>query len=237
MSEFWENKIQTGYYDKIVKDGLLKNQGIQPNGHIQTFKEIAKCINNDDKHLDFACGPGTFIGLFGNGNSIGTDISANQIDYAKDNYSTKGTFLYLKEFDYNSYQNNFDVITVLGLIEFISDNEIINLLDKLFTCLKPDGKLVLTTPNYGGGMIILEKLINLLGKTDYKNQHINRFNKNRLKKLLSQSSFNDSKITKFMNFGIFSSLFSLKVAETLLSLVGRIFNDFFGFMFKVELKK
>ena len=237
MSEFWENKIQTGYYDKIVKEGLLKNKGIQPNWHIQTFKEIAKCINNDDKHLDFACGPGTFIGLFGNGNSIGTDISANQIDYAKDNYSTKGTFLYLKEFDYNSYQNNFDVITVLGLIEFISDNEIINLLDKLFTCLKPGGKLVLTTPNYGGGMIILEKLINLLGKTDYKNQHTNRFNKNRLKKLLSQSSFNNPKITKFMNFGIFSSLFSFKVAEDLISFVGRIFNDFFGFMLKVELKK
>ena len=71
MSEFWENKIQTGYYDKIVKDGLLKNQGIQPNWHIQTFKEISKCIDNHDKHLDFACGPGTFIGLFSNGNSIG----------------------------------------------------------------------------------------------------------------------------------------------------------------------
>jgi hypothetical protein len=52
MSEFWENKIQTGYYDKIVKDGLLKNKGIQPNWHIQTFKEIAKCIDIHDKHLD-----------------------------------------------------------------------------------------------------------------------------------------------------------------------------------------
>ena len=237
MSEFWENKIQTGYYDKIVKDGLLKNQGIQPNWHIQTFKEISKCIDNHDKHLDFACGPGTFIGLFSNGNSIGTDISKNQIDYAKDTYSTKGTFLYLEEFNFNSYQNKFDVITILGLIEFIGDNEIIDLLDKLFTCLKPGGKLILTTQNYRGGVIILEKLINLLGKTDYKNQHINRFNKNRLKKLLSQSSFNDLEIIKFMNFGIFSSFFRLKVAETSLSLVGRIFNDFSGFMLKVELKK
>ncbi len=237
MSEFWKNKIQTGYYDKIVTEGLLKKQGIQPNWHIQTFKEIARCMNNHDKHLDFACGPGTFIGLYGSGNSIGTDISRNQIDYANDKYATKGTFLYIEEFNYNSYKNKFDVITILGLIEFIGDNEIIDLLDKLFTCLKPGGRLVLTTPNYGGGMIILEKLINLLGKTDYKNQHINRFNKNRLKKLLSQSSFNNSEITKFMNFGIFSSLFSFKVAEILLTLIGRIFNDFFGFMFKVELKK
>lgn len=237
MNDFWKNKIQIGYYDKILIEGLLKNRGIQSNWHIQTFKEIAKNINVNDKHLDFACGPGTFIGIYSNGKSIGTDISAKQINYAKNKYATKGKFIYFEEFNYISYQNQFDVITILGLIEFLRDNEIIDLLNKLYTCLKPSGKIILTTPNYGGGMIILEKLLKLFGKTDYTNQIINRFKKDRLEILLAKSNFNNPEITKIINFGIFSSFINFKVADILLKLIDGVFNNFFGFIFKIELKK
>ena len=42
----------------------------------------------------------------------------------------------------------FDVITILGLIEFLSDEEIESLLKEVYQSLKSDGKLIITTPNF-----------------------------------------------------------------------------------------
>ena len=46
----------------------------------------------------------------------------------------------------------------------------------LYSLINDKGKLILTTPNYTISMRILEKLLNILGQVNYKNQHINRFN-------------------------------------------------------------
>ena len=83
MSEFWEETLPAGYYDKILLQGLKKNRGVQPNWHNLTFIEVSKLINQDSKHLDYACGPGTLVGNYLKCDSIGVDISDKQIDYTK----------------------------------------------------------------------------------------------------------------------------------------------------------
>jgi 2-polyprenyl-3-methyl-5-hydroxy-6-metoxy-1,4-benzoquinol methylase len=70
----------------------------------------------------------------------------------------------------------YDVITIIGLLEFIDNEEIESILDMLYNLLNKNGKLIITTPNYTISMYLLEKLLNLLGPINYKNQHINRFN-------------------------------------------------------------
>ncbi len=237
MSEFWINQIDPGYYDKIFLEGVKKNYGIQSNWHNITFIKISKHIDPKLTHLDYACGPGTFIGNYLKSNSIGVDISQKQIDYAKKKYSNSGEFLTTEEFVFENYNEKFDYITVIGLLEFIDSDEIINLVNKLNVILKPNGKVFLTTPNYRGLMYFLEKFVNIFGNVSYENQVANRFNKYTLEELLIKSKFSNIKITKILNFGIFLSAFSHNLGIRFENFIEKIFWNFFGSILLIELKK
>ena len=93
MSEFWEKQISPGYYDKITIDGITKNRGVSAAWHNYTNLKVKSSITNLGKHLDYACGPGTLIGMYLNTDSIGVDISQKQIEFANKKYSHKGSFL------------------------------------------------------------------------------------------------------------------------------------------------
>ncbi len=237
MNEFWDTDIEIGYYDKVLKSGLIKNKGIQANWHRSTFLRVSSFINERDFHLDYACGPGTFAGNFLYGNSLNTDISDKQIEYANKNYGEKGEYIKFDKFHFNNYKESFNIITVLGLLEFIDDETIVELINNFHNSLKPGGKVVLTTPNYGGLMYFLELVLNKIGKLDYTNQHVNRFDKKRVNKIIEKTNFESIKIEKFINFGIFSSFISFKFSDKLMLYIDKFFNNFFGFLLLIELKK
>ena len=44
---------------------------------------MSEKIEKNQIHLDFACGPGTFIREYLNNSSTGVDVSEKQIEYAK----------------------------------------------------------------------------------------------------------------------------------------------------------
>ena len=48
MNDFWENQLESGYYDKILTKGKQKNSGIQSNWHDLTFQKISAYLNNED---------------------------------------------------------------------------------------------------------------------------------------------------------------------------------------------
>ena len=237
MSEFWINQVTPGYYDQILIKGVKKKSGIQSNWHNITFKKISKLITSKSEHLDYACGPGTFIGNYLKSNSIGVDISQQQIDYAKKKYSNSGIFLTTEEFIFDNYNEKFDYITVIGLLEFINSDEIIKLVNKLNMILKPNGKVYLTTPNYRGLMYFLQKFVNIFGKVSYENQVVNRFNKDNLEQLLIKSKFSNIKIKKILNFGIFLSAFNHNLGFRFEEFIEKIFWNFFGSILLIELKK
>jgi len=232
MSKFWED-LPSGYYDHILKKGLSKNRGIQANWHNITFREVRKNINSNQSHLDYACGPGTFIGLYDLPNSIGVDISKNQIDYANNKYSNKGEFKVVNKEELKKLR--FDVISIIGLFEFIDENEIKNLLEFLSKILNKNGKILITTPNYGGSMIFLEKLLNFFGPVNYRNQHINRLNRDKILEILKDTDFKKIKIKKFLNVSIFTSIINLNFAIKLDNFIAKIFRNFFGFLLFIEL--
>lgn len=237
MSEFWTKQIDPGYYDKIFLQGVKKNSGIQSNWHNITFTKISKLIELNSIHLDYACGPGTFIGNYIKSNSLGVDISEKQISYAKNTYSKKGEFKTTEEFSFENYYEKFDYITIIGLLEFINQNEIIDLVNKLNLTLKPSGKIYLTTPNYRGLMYFLDKLINIFGKVSYKNQVVNRFNKDTLEQCLTKTNFTRIEVKKIVNFGVFFSIFGHKLGLKIEYFFERLFNNYFGSILFVELKK
>ena len=162
MNIFWESELEAGYYDKVLEEGLKKNKGIQANWHNITQLYVRKYIKNDSNHLDYACGPGTLIGKYTQANSLGVDIAKLQIEYAIQKYGEHGTFLTTRQFEFGKYNNYFDVVTILGLIEFLSVSEIKGLLTKINTILKPGGKLILTTPNFRSLIFPLSDKLGLL---------------------------------------------------------------------------
>jgi len=236
MNEFWEKDLTIGYYDKIVNDGIRNRRGIQSYWHISTLKKVSKYLEKNLNHLDYACGPGTLIGLYSNSNSLGLDIAAKQIEYANSKYLNKGKFKIIS--DYKFIENeNFDVITILGLIEFINDDEARDLILTLEKNLNNSGKIILTTPNYSGIMNFYEVLLNKFSKVNYSGEHINKKNTSDLISLFKQLDNFDFSIHKFMNLSLFFSIFSHSIAEKIENFIGKIFKNYFGSLIIVELIK
>ena len=86
-------------------------------------------------------------------------------------------------------------------------------------------------------MFILEKIMSVTGNLDYSNQYVSRFNKNKLNMLMKKTKFKNIKISKFLNFGIFSSFINFQVSDKLMNYIDKFFANFFGFLLLVEIKK
>ena len=237
MSDFWEGNLATGYYDKILTSGLKKNRGIQANWHNITFLRVKKYLVKNISHLDYACGSGSLIGLYSESSSIGFDISENQINYANSIYKEKGKFYTIDKLDLTEHSEKYEVITVLGLLEFLEDQKNIEIINTLYSLLKPTGKLILTTPNFTSTMFVLEKALNMFGGVSYENEHINKFTKSRLLTLLNQSKFKNIKIDKYLNFPVFLSFITISFSSKLNLLVEKALNNKAGYLLFAELTK
>ena len=237
MSEFWNDELSVGYYDKIVKEGLRNKKGIRSYWHITTLKKVLQYIDIKSTHLDYACGPGTLIGISSSSNSIGIDISSNQIEYANDNYSNNGKFYTLSEIDFNQFSDKFDVVTILGLIEFLKGDEVLELIKEIDKILKINGKIILTTPNFKGSMLFLEKVQNYFGSIDYSKQHVNRFNKKKLIETFTNFSNFEFNFANFLNISIVFSPMSHSFATRVVKVIETMFKNKFGSLFIVVLRK
>jgi 2-polyprenyl-3-methyl-5-hydroxy-6-metoxy-1,4-benzoquinol methylase len=234
-SEFEYESIPVGYYDKMFAEGLKVNRGLQFSWHYLKFKTVKEHFPEYSSHLDIACGPGTFIGNFLDKKSIGLDISDNQINYAKNTYSSLSSQFYIKDMnkEFND-EKNYDVITLLEFIEHISPEEVNDLVLKCMDKLNKNGKIIITTPNYRGLWLLLEKIVSFLGPVDYKQQHINRYTKKRIEK---EMNYENVTVIKYINFGIFLSFVSTNLGLKTHEIVSKIFKKFFGYSLLITIEK
>ena len=237
MQRFWEDEISEGYYDKIFKDGFNSRKGIQPAWHFITFEKVGEFIKAKDSHLDYACGPGTFINFYGNRTSVGVDLAIKQINYANKTYGNKNIFKTLDEFNYQQYENKFNVITVLGLIEFIDQDEFLKLIKNLKSMLCPGGEIIFTTPNFSIGMNILNLFIDRFGQHSYTNHYTQKYTIAKLRNFLIENDLKEFSIKKFLNFGVFFAIFNIKIAKKIEFIFEKIFFGFFGFLLILVIKK
>ena len=235
MQDFWKN-LDAGYYDKILTSGLEQNRGLQAGWHNITFTTITSKIGKNKNHLDYACGPGTLIGKFSENNSVGVDISSKQIIYAQKKYGDKGEFFELEGFKVDQYKNYFEIITVLGLIEFIDNKDFVSLIKDLKRMLKPNGSIYLTTPNFKAGMKILNLILNFISNVSYSSIFVSKYNKRNLKELLDRNEIKNYSIQKFLNMGFIFSIFNLKLGLWVNNLISTITFYRFGFLILLKIK-
>jgi 2-polyprenyl-3-methyl-5-hydroxy-6-metoxy-1,4-benzoquinol methylase len=237
VSEFWTSNLETGYYDKILEKGIKKNRGIQAGWHNITFLKLKKYINQDTLHLDYACGPGTLIGKYVKNSSIGIDLSKNQILYAKNKYSEYGEFRELTESNLSSYKNYFDVITIAGLLEFLTIEEAKDLIIDLKENLNENGKIILTTPNYGGIFKFLQKIVYLFSRVNYDSALVTKYDYKIAKSLNLQGHFEEINVKKIITIGWLLSFFNLKLGRLASNFFEKLFNCKFGYLLLIEIKK
>tara|TARA_E500000331_G_scaffold237149_1_gene227515 strand:- start:706 stop:1428 length:723 start_codon:yes stop_codon:yes gene_type:complete len=230
---FWENSINEGFYDKTVTNGLNSNRDIQSQWHDITYKNVLKKINQDLKVLDYACGSGTFLGRYLQSEGFGTDIIDKQVDYANKLYGDNNIFFYLT--NENIVKNSpYEVVTILGLLEFLNDSEIKKIFNELKDVIKNDSKIIITTPNYGSFMKYIEKIANKIGDVDYSSVNVSDFNEKKLYKTLEDNGFVDIKISKVVNFGVFFSVLSNRIGSLMNSTIANITFNKFGYILLAE---
>jgi len=177
------------------------------------------------------------LGLYLKSNkSIGVDISKNQIEYAKAKYPEK-TFYTVEEFENLYLEDTFNTITVIGLLEFLSDEEILDLITYLKTLLKKEGNIIFSTPNFKGSMKLFSKLLKYLSPISYEDEWITKKGKKEFFQLFYENNIHNFSIEKHINFGIIFSFFNLNFGTKTSQIIAKIFKYKIGWILLIKLSK
>jgi 2-polyprenyl-3-methyl-5-hydroxy-6-metoxy-1,4-benzoquinol methylase len=141
--------------------------------------------NKDSKILEIGCGYGRYTQLItkelGYHNTVGMDISEEQIEFAKKNYGLTNVF---KDdaLDYlNRSNEKYDVVILMDVLEHLDLDYSIKLLSKVNDSLNPNGKFIIQVPN---GLSPMKPIF--YGDVT----HIRAFSVNSMTQLLRMSGFN-----------------------------------------------
>lgn len=187
------------------------------NSHIR-MSLMASFIPKHQKILDIGCGDGTFFTFIKNTpkkNLYGVDISPKVANLAKKRCSQVKIANLHQQFPYSN--NSFDCVTAGEIIEHIYDTDFF--LSEIKRILKPNGFLVLSTPNLAtlGRRLMLLIGINPLIDTSLRDSagHIRYFTFGSLNQLLSYHKFKitnfTSDVVNFNNRGTLKSRFLAKL--------------------------
>jgi 2-polyprenyl-3-methyl-5-hydroxy-6-metoxy-1,4-benzoquinol methylase len=209
-------QIPPGYYDTVFH----RNEGIQSKWHQMKFARLQSHLNGFMHHLDIGCGPGTFIGTLGEDLfSVGADISPSQIAYARKRYGNSKKHFEQIDTDLQMFQDEFfDVVTMIELVEHLSSEENERLLQEALRVLRPGGRLLVSTPNYGGLWPMVEFLVNRFGQISYYHQHVTRYSQTSLLDLLRGSGFSNVSVSAYMFGAPFAACLSWRFADLIESL-------------------
>ena len=177
------SEIPAGYYDHVMRDG----PAIQRAWHRQKFARVREAVElpAGGRVLDVGCGPGSFLGSYdlaapgAPAELVGIDIAADQIAYANQTYGTATRrFIAIGANDEWPFpEAHFDAVTVIEVVEHLDAARIRSIFDRCAKVLKPNGSVVITTPNYASHWPILERLIARASAVSYHEQHITHFNR------------------------------------------------------------
>ena len=227
------NDIDFGFYDEI----FYKNKGVRSAWHFTKFDYIKKKINKKNIHLDIGCGSGTFISLLNNKESYGIDISSKQIKYATKKYGKKNKKFYSFTKRIPFKKNYFDSISLIELIEHLSDREIYILFKEIFRVLKPNGVIHITTPNYLSFWPLLEIILNQISKVSYEHQHINKFNLFNIIKITKRLRLRIVEKKTFILIGPFLAFFSFEISKLWINFDKFLTKIFPGFLIYIKIIK
>ena len=219
------DEIPPGHYFKVMQKG----SAVQRFWHQEKFKEVASRIPNGSKVLDIGCGPGSFLWILAQEKpeiqGIGVDIASSQIQYAIENVGKSfpnGTvsFQMLKPgAPHLPFEDeSFDAITSIEVIEHIHPHLAFNLLEEAKRVLKPNGKMVLTTPNYRSLWPLIEFILEYVSPVKYHDQHISKFTPNSAVKFMETLGMTVTQVDSLFMLAPFIAFLGKTIPDAVLKL-------------------
>jgi glycosyltransferase involved in cell wall biosynthesis len=154
------------------------------------IKEVSKEYN-PQKVLNIGCGSSPDTNFF-TGNRTGIDINKEALEFIKDYSDAK--YQYGSILDIPFVNEEFDMVGCIEVIEHINMEDCKKSLSEISRVLKPDGYLVLATPNYGSVLWnIIEKAQHIVQPKAWTSDHITKFNRNSINKLCYEYSLKEVK--------------------------------------------
>jgi 2-polyprenyl-3-methyl-5-hydroxy-6-metoxy-1,4-benzoquinol methylase len=170
--------IPVGYYDEVFYSG----SSVRRCWHICKFDRVLDCLPQGPglSLLDIGCFCGTFLSLADEkrfSRQLGVDILKEQVEFAQHKYGTSyRRFRHVANMgELAGIGEQFDCITLIEVIEHLSEAQIREVFDTAKQLLKPSGKLVFSTPNYASTWPLLELVLNRVSEVSYEEQHVTKF--------------------------------------------------------------
>jgi len=113
------------------------------------------------KILDIGCGSAELFPYLPDSiEYYGIDLSQKYIDYAKNKFGEKGTFI-CGDINEKTFElkHKFDLVIGYGLLHHLDDNEVIRLFKTVTSILKPNGRVVTFDPCYTENNTMLVKFL------------------------------------------------------------------------------
>jgi ubiquinone/menaquinone biosynthesis C-methylase UbiE len=219
------NKIPEGYQ----RETLFKGNNVQKFWNIHKFIKIKPFLPKTGVILDIGCGSGSLGTLrkkldLTHVQICGIDLSLKQLIYAK-KHQPENFFVEASGHQLPFKDNIFDAVTIIELIEHIPELEISSLIKETYRVLKPNGKIIITTPNYNGPYILLEKAMSFFGKVNYNEQHITHFSPSKMKILMKKQGFGSNVFTGY-GFAPFLAAISPRFAKKVLNIEDKYLYDY-----------
>ncbi len=146
--EAWDKVWENGKVEKYAKEAIRTEVSTKK---INLLTSLGIQFQEDEKILESGCGDATLVLSLAkvfNIQAYGVDFSPVALEKAKQNAEKFGHFLHTRLADARNtpYQDEtFDKVISLGIIEHFKSPELA--LSELFRVTKPNGQLILMTPN------------------------------------------------------------------------------------------
>ena len=213
--QFDYNQVPKGHYEKII----WEDQPIRKFWHVERFREMEELLLDRGKNLtllDYGCASGSFLGYLPKHYQMayGADIASPQVDLANQKYGSEKLKFLCSDFTALPFKKgSFDAIINSEVIEHVSHEESKDMLVSFRDLLKPDGRLLLSTPNYISFWPFIEFFVNRLSEVDYEHQHINKLDIPKCKKLLKETGFEIDKLVTIFVIAPFLAPLSYKASQ------------------------
>ena len=215
------DEIPAGYYYRCMEEG----HPVQRFWHREKFRQVATRIPAGARVLDVGCGPGSFLSVLVQDKpgvrAIGADIASSQIDFARQHVlpAHPGRDLSFVTLDPHAERlpfpdASFDVVTSIEVIEHLHPFVAIALLNEARRVLTPEGRLIVTTPNYRSLWPLIEFALERRSPVKYHEQHISKFTPNALVKFLECAGFDALDLRSFFVVAPFLAGLSGALART-----------------------
>lgn len=220
FSVFNYDDIPAGYYHQV----MLSGHPVQKFWHRVKFENISAMIEEGSKVLDLGCGPGSFLSILAvekkDIDATGVDVAAKQIEFATREIASadpKGRLKFVRLEDADMRlpfpDASFDVVTSIEVIEHIHPYFSLKLIEEAKRVLKPDGKIIVTTPNYRSFWPFIEKILEFLSPVKYHDQHINKYTPNSLSKFLESGGLEVGDVKSIFILAPFLAVISRRFAR------------------------